>query len=47
VTTFQPSYNTLHFFKIKIKKAIFLQKKKTEKKRKKKRKKKKGIFEKV
>jgi hypothetical protein len=47
VTTFQPSYNTLHFFKIKIKKAIFLQKKKTEKKIKKKRKKKKGIFEKV
>jgi hypothetical protein len=48
VTTFQPSYNTLHFFKIKIKKAIFLQKKKNRKKKeKKKRKKKKGIFEKV
>jgi ribose 1,5-bisphosphokinase PhnN len=36
VTTFQPSYNTLHFFKIKIKKAIFLQKKNKEKKEKKK-----------
>jgi hypothetical protein len=34
VTTFQPSYNTLHFFKIKIKKAIFLQKKKKNKKKK-------------
>jgi hypothetical protein len=48
VTTFQPSYNTLHFFKIKIKKAIFLQKKKKQKKKKKEKKKeKKGIFEKV
>jgi hypothetical protein len=45
VTTFQPSYNTLHFFKIKIKKAIFLQKKKKKKKEKKK-KEKKRVFSK-
>jgi hypothetical protein len=46
VTTFQPSYNTLHFFKIKIKKAIFLQKKKNRKKKERKKERKKGYFRK-